>query len=392
MLSFGKGDGVAAFNYGWDAYAFDNGASARMDFGGEDITVENHETTAPLVTYWNHIVYTYEAGKMKIYVNGILNAEQNISLDITAKGNIVLGALIDASGDKINTFSGMLSDIAIFEYALSDQEVTYLYKGSGNGTIPQMDKLPVLLSSKRLPEGQLTAWNNRGTAGGSFVLPKTRSIEPVVEDVKGHKAVTFDGRYAFMQSDISTPESVTGIKPVTVEMWVYNPKVNDDETVFSLAPREAFSRVYFEGFAYRALELRYAPGSERRSGAVFTGMRLRNLGWKDGDYPAPGEWHHIAFVYDGTRQGTAQVYVDGKLNNAVGYYTICTQDGLPMYLGTAWNTDHGTRDMFSGSLASLKVYDYARTEEEIAEAAQAESHYFHEIKNTSGNTPEVFLL
>lgn len=152
-------------------------------------------------------------------------------------------------------------------------------------------------------------------------------------------------------------------------MWVYNPNVKPNETVFSLAPREAFKTNYLEYTINRALEMRYCSGQEFDPGAVNTAMGVRSIGWKNGKYPEAGQWHHIAFVYDGRRQGWARVYVDGKLATERGYYTLCTNSGLPMFLGTAWNTDRGTQDMFTGSIASVKVHDYPKTADEIAKEA-----------------------
>lgn len=157
--------------------------------------------------------------------------------------------------------------------------------------------------------------------------------EPTVEILAGREAVTFDGSRTFLQSDIVTPESVTRINPVTVEMWVYNPEVGNAETVFSLAPRQAFATAFLEDVVQRDLEVRYFQGEETRPGAVSTGFRSRSIGWKDGQHPEAGKWHHIAFVYDGKQQGWGKVYVDGELANSRGFYTMCTNSGLPVFPG-----------------------------------------------------------
>ena len=41
-----------------------------------------------------------------------------------------------------------------------------------------------------------------------------------------------------------------------------------------------------------------------------------------------------------------------------------------MFLGTAWNTETGASDMFSGSISSLKVFDYAKTAAEVKAAVK----------------------
>jgi len=374
MLSWGAVAGpVAEFGYGrnTDSGAFRCGSENQAGYGGPVWQIEDSRTAAPLVTYWNHIVFVYSGGAdgtLRIYVNGIQNNEKKLRVNTSDGSRVALGGVINDLRSRQSSFSGLLSDVSIFTGALSADEVASLFSGAGKA--PNASKQLVKLTCAGLPEGKLKAWKNEGAAGGAFTPAPPDVAAPVAEEVAGRRAVTFDGKLAFLQSDVPTPNSVTRINPVTVEAWVYNPQVYSGETVFSLAPRQAYSRVYFEGFIERALEIRYATGDEREPGFVSTGSEVRSLGWKGGKYPAPGAWHHLAFVYDGRHQGLAKVYADGQLVQSLGYYTICTIGGLPMFLGAAWNTDTGAQDMFSGSLASLKVYDYARTDEEISQAAQ----------------------
>ena len=116
----------------------------------------------------------------------------------------------------------------------------------------------------------------------------------------------------------------------------------------------------------------FGSGDERgdrhnRPGFFSTGNGGRNAGWKD--RPAePGKWRHVVWVYSGGYNGRLTIYVDGKPETRQSYFALHTVGGHPMHLATGWNTANGTGRMLSGSLASLRVYDYARTEEEIAKA------------------------
>jgi len=372
MLSWGdaaKWPVEFIYGRGTDAGAFANG-DLTLGYGGTVTAPDQGHYNAPLLTFWTNITYTYSGGDngaLRVYVNGLLNTEDKVTLNISDGGRISVGALVDANGYRQSPFAGFISDVAIYSYALSQDEIKSIYDGSG--TKPNASQELVKLTSDSLPDGKLTAWKNQGTLGGEFTLLPENPTEPNVETVAGRKAVTFDGKDTFMASTIKTPASVTGINPVTVEMWVHNPNVGPNETVFSLAPREAFKTNYLEYTINRALEVRYCSGNEFDSGAINTNMDVRSMGWKNGKYPEAGQWHHIAFVYDGQHQGWGRVYVDGKPATERGYYTLCTNSGLPMFLGTAWNTDRGTQDMFTGSIASVKVYDYPKTADEIAKAA-----------------------
>lgn len=106
------------------------------------------------------------------------------------------------------------------------------------------------------------------------------------------------------------------------------------------------------------------------------GIAGGGAGFPDAAFPQPNRWHHVAYVFTGGRDlpgrqagGEMRLYVDGVLNHRRERYILYTMPGQPMHIGTSWNTATGTGSMFSGSLAGVKVYDYARTAQEIRDAA-----------------------
>ncbi len=225
------------------------------------------------------------------------------------------------------------------------------------------------LDAAGLEKGTLERWNNNGSAGGAFVKGDGGGMhDPVVEQVAGRMAVTFDGRDTYMQSDKPTPAVVCEDRPFTVEMVVYNPEVTPRETVFSLAP--IVSMKSFPTFKMqRAAEFLYGKNTGWGPASFFTGREDRALAWKQTE-PEAGKWHHIAFVYNGGQRGRVQVYVGGKRDDKHDYFALMTIPGYLMHLGASWDTDEGAKTMFSGSLARLQVYDYAKPDHEIKEDAE----------------------
>ncbi len=200
------------------------------------------------------------------------------------------------------------------------------------------------LDAAKLPEGKLAEWRNTGTLGGSFSLDPEPERRPVAGVVAGRRAVSFDGTAALLASSAPTPSGLAGAHPFTVEAWVYNP---------SLQTKKTFMDWHGDGGA----EFGCGDGRYNAPSAFANGTDGFNVAWD--------------LVYSGGRFGTVAIYADGKLQATEERVSLNTRAGLPMHLGTAWNTEKGTLRMLSGSIRRLVVYDHTRSAAEIrASAAQ----------------------
>lgn len=377
MLSWGAAPG-ARVEFGWGSSekngAFRGGSGLEFGFKGPvtqgvDRVVHN----APLTGGWRHIAYTYngQTRKLRIYMDGRLNREESGALAVQNADRICLGGL--RTGRAVDRpFGGLLSEIAIAGTVMGDADIAKLAQGTPAARVSA--GWLVRLEAGDLKPGELASWTNRGTLGGEFGLePEPPGAPPKAEQVAGRAAVTFDGSGAPLRSSIPTPAALTGDRPLTVEMWVLNPRLADQETVFALAPQIAMQSYPFDNrncaanFNFGAAR---EGGRDLRPGFFGTGQMSRNVGWRETDKPAStGQWQHVACVYSGGYKGAFRAYVDGKLVNEKDFFTLDTAGGFPMHLGAGWNTARGAMNKFSGSLARLRVYDYARTEEEIRAAA-----------------------
>ncbi len=210
------------------------------------------------------------------------------------------------------------------------------------------------LRAKDLAYGTgVTTWYNRG-ALGDF----TAHGAPVVEDVDGRKAVTFDGS-SWFEGPTSTP-SIEGAGSRSIEVWVYNPSIASEETMVSWARRgqPAGSNMAFN------------YGGSSTLGAVdhwSPGDSPLNLGYEGTHSPAPaaGIWWHLVYTYDGE---TARIYVnvEEETSNAVGL--LNTFGGYSIRIAAQGdNTGTGVQKAlnFTGSFAEVRIYDRALTQEEI---------------------------
>ncbi|PWG81838.1 glycoside hydrolase family 43 [Pararcticibacter amylolyticus] len=186
----------------------------------------------------------------------------------------------------------------------------------------------------------VTEWRNSGASGGKFLASGAKA--PYVSLISGKTAVVFSGR-EYLESNFGVPSTCSGNSSFTVSMWVFNPAVEKQEPVFSWADgRRELSRAVI-GY-----------GSDRNEGGVIHG------GWPDQPYksiPEAGKWHHIAVVFDGTKE---RVFVDGKLHSEENKMLFLKR-GTHFYLGSSEWLDY----FYKGALAELKMYDKALSEDEI---------------------------
>lgn len=223
--------------------------------------------------------------------------------------------------------------------------------------------LIVDLDAGDLPYGAVGTWPNEGSLGGSFTSPGN----PVVADVDGRKAVTFDGNDNFV-STFSVPDEITGNNSYTVAVWAYNPSIANEECMVNWAKRWTTSR---------CAQLNY--GTNTSFGAV-THWAGDDMGF-DGGVPAAGQWHHIAVTYQGGPGSLETVYVNGQ-RNAIEYKTLDLWPDGVFYLGCSIEGDETTRVLwFSGSIARVQVYDTALSETQIQALA-----FPFTLEETEGST------
>ena len=102
---------------------------------------------------WYHIVGTYnQGGPIKTYVNAKLDRElETLSLLAPSTGVLKIGCE-PFSGECL--FNGLMDDLRIFNYPLSQAEITALYSGE---ILPTMAQTQVSATAEEKP-GTLSKW------------------------------------------------------------------------------------------------------------------------------------------------------------------------------------------------------------------------------------------
>ncbi|MEW6160351.1 MAG: LamG-like jellyroll fold domain-containing protein [Verrucomicrobiota bacterium] len=236
------------------------------------------------------------------------------------------------------------------------------------------------LDATQLPNGPLATWPNAGSIAGEF----TATGGPAVGAVDGINAVTLNGTTQFYTGP-AAPLEVTGNGSRTVEAWILNPTIADEETVFSWGRRggpEGSNCSFNHG-------LNGAFGAVGHWGSP-------DIGWND--QITAGSWTYVVYTYDGPNQTTI-VYRDGVEANSevlpAPLNTHATSDtGAPLPFRVAsQNEANGAATAAlrgSMSIARIRVHDSALDASAIAAKFEQEKAFFGLIDSDSDGLPDWY--
>ncbi len=185
---------------------------------------------------------------------------------------------------------------------------------------------------------------NTGTAGGSFTRHGDLSM---ARDENGVKAIEFT-RGSLVLEDTPVPQSLAWNGSYTVATWVKNPEVaGEGECLASWCDR------YEHRLANSWNALFYNSGNYGAAAHLdgHFDMRYRNV-------PEENKWHHIVLTFDGLVE---KIYVNGIVDNSQVMTLASAVDKARFIIGAS----DGRGENYSGFMASLQMYDYALTQEEI---------------------------
>ncbi|MHC1763189.1 MAG: hypothetical protein AB9869_02630 [Verrucomicrobiia bacterium] len=237
-------------------------------------------------------------------------------------------------------------------------------------SVPSFSQTVAIISvdAKDLPLGPLASWANNGALAGQF---KASGGPVTVELAGGVKSVTFDGS-SYLKGPV-TPLWMAGNNPRTVEAWVYNPELADEETVFSWGRRGGAD----------GSNCAFNHGSNPTYGAVghWGGA---DVGWNG--KAVEGRWNHIAYTWE-PNATAAVVYSDGQpantniITSGLDTWAVDTSvDSVPLAFMMAAQSDANgaATDGLRGSLsiARLRVYDQTLEAQAIAQIYASESGQF----------------
>ena len=231
-------------------------------------------------------------------------------------------------------------------YSVSFIMVLVFMCGVGRADVTVAEDLLVDLRAEDLTYGEgVTTWTNHGSLGDF-----TANGSPIVEDVAGMKAVTFDGISWF-----DGPTSTAGIEgggTRTIEIWAYNPSLGEpEETTVSWAHRGGPD----------GTNMAFNYCTHGTWGAVGHWGGAHDMGWWGNHSPAPvaSKWWHLTYTHDGT---ATRIYVNGVEESVIDPMTLDTHGGAPIRVaaqadGTGTGAGIEGAMNFTGSIAAVRIHD-----------------------------------
>ena len=328
------------------------------------------DTDAPIsLNQWHHVVWTYDNTNAKVYVDGSLKNTTSLSGQaITNTDNLYIGAL-NNNGSSVNYWKGFINDVAIWDSALTANEITALYN-SGLPLLPTTDSGNYASADDVVGYWRndgVTTWldrstnSNNGTVSGSpasIIVPEGLNEG---RDSQGYYLTDTDSissgiRFKGAESiNIGLSESYPfkggENLPFSVEFWV---KTYDTSALNGIIGNSG------DCFYIRLLNTGRVEVFLKGSGGGYIKQEVFNV-YADG-------WNHIAVTYDGSgNRDNINIFRNAieqsNTPSSSGTYTSLATTTNPLKIGNIGNTSPSS--FLKGSLDEIKIYDKVLSNTEI---------------------------
>jgi len=321
-----------------DDYSLTHDASEELRFrvtaAGGELEFDTSGDQVPQ-NEWTHVTGVYDGADMFVYINGTkLSGSTSQNGTITdSNAELSIGGHANA-GSRF--FPGKIDEARVYNRAMSAGEIKFLYNRGG----------PV--GHWRFDEGSgATAYDSIGLNDGTLTNMATSTAWVAG---KFGTALDFDGSNDYVQ--VSDANSLDATGAVTLTAWV-NPR--------TITATDQQDRVVQKLLSYALMLSTNTTVCDNSGpvGDVILRITIGSLSHEvcGGTVPLD-EWSYIVGIYDGS---TERVYVNGILggtNSLTGSIDTNTND---FFIG---NRNDATRP-FDGLMDDVRIYDYARTPEEI---------------------------
>ena len=325
---FGTRNGAAPINFPYQL-TVDNTKRFRFLFSGTTQIISDNQFVDGI---WYHVVGIFDGTTLKMYVNGELQGDTATSSSVpTPTNDLMIGAQWDT--DAQYEWDGEISQCSLFDYALSETQIKYLY--NNNDTVNPTVANPQ--NPMAIPGNSPIAYYDLGgssTGDAAAASPNTLTVP----NSSVPSATVFD--FSGGTDNISVPQTST-LEPsnVTVSVWFKGgTQPSYTYLVSKLANSGSKGYALYTGASSDKLRFFIYNGSSWVL-TPYAGVVMDN------------NWHHAAATFDGTN---LKLYVDGSPYASNTSTSGITYDGGPLVIGA--QKDNGTLD-FDGELSNVQIWN-----------------------------------
>ena len=304
-------------------------------------TVTSNQST------WIHTSYTYNGDSsssgIKIYLNGSQVDNDNYEGGLyTAMSNTSTNLNIGRQERGLNYANGSISNVAIFNTALTQAQVSTLFNFGTPETNISFDPVAWWKLNDQTAITDYSGNGNTGTNNGATNAPggvayvpswKITSALPITTTPNYTTAVDFTGSGNYINTSFNPATTIGNNNSWTMSVWLNS---SDFQTI-----------VKFFG-AYTGT--RFWLGA--RYGNVQYGFGPSNVNMSNADLPE-NEWCHVALVYEHA-QSEVRCYVNSLLKETDSW----TQSASPASFFRIGDVAGDSRN-YNGKMSNLAIYNTA---------------------------------
>ncbi len=307
---------------------------------------------------WKHYTVVFDgtqpdnAGKIKIYINGVAKTLSFEGTILALTSDPYVAAKLGSNTTwNANYLAGSLDDVRIYNRALSAAEMAQMYNSTKDGYLGNIKVSTGLVGYWKLDDNaanttvkDYSGKNNTGTFSDVAGDPNT-SAHSTAGQIGS--AMTFD-----------RADDYVGIP--------YNSILNP--SIFTLSAWVKITTSFAEYDQYAGIASTIDNTTQTKGYALQIRRTTHKFGFYIGgslivsnEAAIPGNWYHVVGVCDGA---TISLYVNGIKQIETANVTIILNPNLPLNIGALLG-DYTDGYLWSGLIDDVKIYNYARTAEQI---------------------------
>ena len=322
--------------------------------GGDQVIT--HSTTAVQRGVWYHVGGTYDGTTATLWVNGLAEASAYAGFALDYGTSPVFIGTTGVPGVYVNMLAGIIDEPAIYNRALSTNEIAAIYNAGSAGKCA-----PPSPTCVEPPAGLVGWWKGDGNPVDS--VGGNNGVEQNNTYTNGEVGQAFDFNGDGQYVEIPQSASLNPSNQLTIEFWM---KADPNNSMTSYQGLVASDFYFISLTSGHTFNVGVNFGVSTDNGSSFSEIADANNG---GAVVSAGTWHHVAGVYDGAK---LQLYIDGQ---PWGNSIACSGNISPMLADSFLGL--GSEDgrtvcpscvadrYFNGLLDEVSIYSRALTPSEI---------------------------